>query len=126
MAIYRISGDVLEYTAAAKTNAGTLVNVGAVVGVTQFEIAAGATGTIRTRGVFDEVPKYNVSNALTKGQVVYFDPTTGKIYNAAAAGRIACGYAVKAAEATDATCSIYLVNGCTAAEELEGSDSGSV
>ena len=125
MALFRISGDILPYTPAANTDAGTLVNIGDIVGVTQFFIEKDKEGTIKTKGVFEGVPKGTSSNALTAGQVVFYNPTDGKIYNASAPGYIPCGYALEAAGAAVETCKLWLVPSVKAAQEDEGSDSGS-
>lgn len=108
-AIYRKTGDTLHYTPSSATSAGTLVSVGNIVGITKFPIAANVTGTLTTVGLFDNVAKHGTSNALTDGQIVWMNPSDGKIYNAFAAGYLPCGYAVGAATATATTCTIFLV-----------------
>ncbi|MDO4576411.1 MAG: DUF2190 family protein, partial [Planctomycetia bacterium] len=77
-AIYRQTGEILDFTPTSDTPAGTVVVLGALVGITKFPISAGSVGTLCTRGVFENVPKHGTSNALTAGQVVYVNPSNGK------------------------------------------------
>ena len=109
MSIYRKSGEILNHTPTSTIAAGNLVVMGALVGIAPFEIQAGKTGVFYTHGVFENVPKHGTANALTSGQVVYVNPSNGKIYNASASGYIPCGYALEPAAATATTCKIYLV-----------------
>ena len=108
-AIFSTDSDVIDYIPVSDTDSGVFVVFGSIVGITKSPIKAGKLGTITTRGVFKNVPKYNSGNALTAGQIVYLNPTNGKIYNNFGSGYIPCGYALKAAAATDATCKILLV-----------------
>ena len=107
-AIYRKSGDVIQFTPQADVPFGVFVTLGKIVGITKFPVKSGKVGVIATAGLFDNVAKHGTSNALTDGQIVYLNPTDGKIYNAAATGYLPCGYAVGAATATSTTCSIFL------------------
>jgi len=131
-AIYRQSGEYIEYTPVSDLAVGTLVAVGSIVGINKSPIAAGTRGVIATRGVFEGVAKYNVANALTAGQIVYANPSNGKIYGTSAAGYIACGYALKAAGATDAACDILLtpiacpVSGSGAVPQITHTPTGAV
>lgn len=111
MSIYRKSGEILNITPTSNIDAGSLFVMGALVGITPSAIASGKTGTMYTHGVFENVPKHGTSNTLTAGQVVYVNPSNGKIYGASATGYIPCGYALEAATATSTTCKIYLVPG---------------
>lgn len=107
-AIYRTSGDTIPFTPEENVEAGQFVAIGDTVGITKFPVHAGKKGTIATVGIFDNVPKYDVSCALTNGQIVYLNPENGKIYNATSAGYIPCGYAVDDADATANVCKIFL------------------
>ena len=104
----------LEYTAASDIAAGTLVSVGALVGVADKAIANGTTGSLRLVGACEGVTK-NGSGAITKGQVVYFNPTNSKVYAAAAEGYIPCGYALADAGSSATSCDILLANGANVA-----------
>ena len=104
----------LEYTAASDIAAGTLVAVGALVGIADTAIANGAKGTLRLVGTCKNVTK-NGSGALMAGQVVYFNPANSKIYAASAEGYIPCGYALAAAGSSATSCDILLVPGANVA-----------
>lgn len=108
-AIFSSDCDVVDFVPASNTDAGVFVVIGSIVGITKSPVKAGQLGTITTRGVFKNVAKHNSANALTVGQLVYVNPANGKIYNAFQAGFLPCGYALKAAAATDTTCKILLV-----------------
>lgn len=106
-AIYRTSGDAIPYAPTTDTDEGTIVCVGSLVGITKFPIKQGETGAICTRGTFEGVLK-NGSGALTAGQIVYVNPSNGKIYSASASGYIPCGYALADAASSATTCDVYL------------------
>lgn len=131
-AIYRQSGEYVEYTPVSNLEVGSLVCIGSLVGINKAPIPANQRGVIATRGIFEGVAKYNVSNALTAGQIVYANPSNGKIYNAPSAGYIACGYALKAAGATDAVCDILLtpiacpVSGTGSVPQISHTPSGNI
>ena len=107
-AVYLSDSDVIDFTPAADTEAGVFVTIGSIVGITKSPIKAGHLGTITTRGVFSNVPKYNISNAFTAGQKVWLNPSNGLLYNASSADYICVGYALSASGATDKTCSLLL------------------
>lgn len=114
-AIYRLSGDAVPYTpSSAAVDAGAIVVQGALVGITKHKIEKDQLGTLFTSGIFEGVPK-NGSGALTVGQIVYVNPSNGKIYASSAATYIPCGYAIKAAASADTTCTIMLCPGVNAA-----------
>ncbi len=106
--IYKYDGTVLNYTPSSDTETGKWVVQGSLVGITKAPIAANTLGSITTRGVFTNVSKHNSSNALTAGQKVWLNTSNGKIYNASASGYLCVGYALEAATATAATCTILL------------------
>ncbi|MBR0190437.1 MAG: DUF2190 family protein [Thermoguttaceae bacterium] len=108
-AIFSSDMDVIDYIPGSDTESGVFVVIGSIVGITKSPIKAGQLGTITTRGVFKNVAKHNSANPLTVGQLVYVNPANGKIYNSYAAGFLPCGYALKAAAATDTTCKLLLV-----------------
>jgi len=57
--------------------------------------------------VFHNVPKIN-NQALTIGQKVWLNASTGKIYGTPAAGYLCVGYAMEAAQANASVCRILL------------------
>lgn len=105
-AIFRQSGDVLDYKPSFDVSAGVIVVQGSLVGITKREIKKDTLGSVTTKGRFDDVAK--AAGALTVGQIVYVNPSDGKIYNAAATGYIACGYATAAAASANTTCSVFI------------------
>lgn len=86
-------GESIDYTnsGASKISAGTIVLIGARVGVAAGDIAAGATGALHVEGIF-EVPKEYADSgkAFTLGQAVYWD-NTNSIFKAAVAQVVAEG-----------------------------------
>ncbi|MGE3596644.1 MAG: DUF2190 family protein [Dehalococcoidia bacterium] len=98
-------GDVIQYTAGADITSGSVVKIGALLGVALTDIANGATGSVAIRGVFT-VPKvsaavilqgerlvWDVSAAAGKGE---FDdsaaiPATGDVSGEAAVAFEAAG-----------------------------------
>lgn len=68
-------GETLDYKneTAVMIEAGTIIKIGEIVGVTGMNIDVGDTGSLHVSGVF-EMPKSN-SEALTMGTKVYFDGT---------------------------------------------------
>ena len=113
-AIFSSDCDVVDFVPSANMDAGVFVVIGSIVGITKSPVKAGQLGTITTRGVFKNVAKHTTSNALTAGQIVYLNPSNGKIYNASATGYIPVGYALAAATATAPTCKIMLTPSVTA------------
>lgn len=73
---------------------GAVVIMGKIVGVALGTIADGATGQIRTEGVFELTKK--ASLAISAGDVVYWDATPGEVTKTDADG-VFIGYAIKAA-----------------------------
>lgn len=100
----------VDHTPGSDVAVGSLVVIGSLVGYAEAAISANATGSLRTAGLVKGVTKHNSSNALTDGQIVYVNPSNGKVYNAPATGYIKCGYAIGAATASSSTCNILLVN----------------
>ena len=106
-AIYRSTGAEIPYTATADITEGLVICVGALVGITKMPIKKGETGAICTVGTFESVQK-NGSGAISAGQIVYVNPSNGKIYASSASGYIACGYALTDAASTATECDIFL------------------
>ncbi|MDO4627825.1 MAG: DUF2190 family protein [Planctomycetia bacterium] len=107
-AIWRNDDLEIPFYPETDLESGVFVVLGSLVGITKATFEAGQCASLTLRGIFHNVAKHNVANALTKGQKVWLNPTTGKIHNASAAGYICVGYALDAAGATDATCKLLL------------------
>ena len=76
-AITRIfDGDSLQYTPAADTVAGTLVDLGGFYGVTVAPIKAGVTGAVATSGQFIVAKSGSSGPIFSVGEIVYFNRTS--------------------------------------------------
>ena len=63
-------GDVIQYTAGADITSGSVVKIGALLGVALTDIANGATGSVAIRGVFT-VPKVSAAVILQGERLVW-------------------------------------------------------
>lgn len=90
---YIAPGDTLEFTAATAITSGDGVLVGSIFGVATGDVASGATGVMKTTGVFD-LPKVG-SQAWTPGVKVYWDNGNSRC-TTAATGNTLIGVAVTA------------------------------
>ena len=93
---YLMSGDVLDYTntTGAALASGAMVLIGTRVGVALANIANGATGSVRVRGVFT-IAKLS-TDTPAQGAALYWD-NTNKRLTTTASGNTLAGYAAKAA-----------------------------
>lgn len=93
---YLMSGDVLDYTntTGAALASGAMVPIGTKVGVALANIANGATGSVRVRGVFT-IAKLS-TDTPAQGAALYWD-NTNKRLTTTASGNTLAGYAAKAA-----------------------------
>ena len=97
-------GDVIQYTAGSAITAGSVVKVGAILGVALTDIANGDTGSVAVRGVFT-VPKVSAA-VIAQGESLVYDvsasafddnaatPATGDVSGAAAVAVEAAGNGV--------------------------------
>ena len=97
-------GKTLNYTAGANIVSGQFVLIGAIGGVAIADIANGATGVVRVKGVFS-VPK--ASGAVTQGAKLYWD-ATNSVLTTTASGNTIVGVAAAAAQSGDATVQVLL------------------
>ena len=95
-------GNAIDYVPQADTSAGTVVQVGAIVGVTKNDIKAGEVGALALSGVY-EVEK--ASGAISFGDFLYWDASGKKV---AKTGSIPFGIAVAAAASADATVRVLI------------------
>lgn len=93
---YIMSGDVIDWTngTGSAVASGAMVLVGARVAVALVDIANGATGTARVRGVFT-VAKLS-SDTPAQGALLYWD-NTNKRLTTTSSGNTLAGFAAKAA-----------------------------
>lgn len=68
---YVAPGDVIQYTAGADITSGSVVKIGALLGVALTDIANGATGSVAIRGVFT-VPKVSAA-VIAQGERLVWD-----------------------------------------------------
>lgn len=87
---------------------GDPIFVGGIKGVALADIANGATGPVRTEGVFTLAKK--ASLAISEGDILFWDVTPGEITKTAADG-VFIGYAEAAAGSSDTTVEVLLTQG---------------
>ena len=105
-ATYIQRGEALDYTnsGTATIAAGTVISIGARVGVAGCDIEPGAVGSLHVMGVF-KVAKTGAA-AIDMGADVYFDGTG--ITGTSGTGTVKAGYAAAAAEASDTTIEVSI------------------
>lgn len=93
---YIMSGEVLDYTnsTGAAIASGAVVLMGVRVGVALVNIADGASGSVRVRGVFT-VAKLS-TDTPAQGALLYWDATNKRL-TTTASGNTLAGFAAKAA-----------------------------
>jgi len=91
---YIQAGNVIDFVPAQDVNAGEVVRLGNIVGVTSLPTAAGTLGGLAVNGVF-EIEKKPVT-VFSTGDRVFWNFTSGQ---ADATGDVVLGIAVKAASA---------------------------
>lgn len=97
-AIFRSTGDAVNFTAAADYDEGDVVVIGtALLGVTPYPITSGDTAGVQVEGVFDMAVADD--EALAIGVPVYWD-NTNKVVTATATGNILFGVTLEAVALT--------------------------
>ena len=96
----------MPYTTAGGTTiaAGTVIEFGAMIGITTGAIAAGATGSVAVRGVW-YLPK-DITLAITQGDQLYWDATNDEVDKTNT--NIPCGTAYTHELATSPTVQVLL------------------
>lgn len=104
---YVMSGDVLDYTntTGADIASGAPVLVGTRLGIALVNIANGANGSVRMRGVFI-VAKLG-TDTPAQGALLYWDAANKRL-TTTASGNTQAGYAAKAAGAGTTTVEISI------------------
>lgn len=82
LAVLRLTGSFLDFTAAADLVAGDLVVVEDALGVVQADVLTGNPGRIRLRGTFTGVPKV-AGQVWSAGERLYW---TGSAFSTTAGG----------------------------------------
>jgi len=103
-AVFLYEGRSIDYVPDAAVAAGDVVQIGNLIGIAQFNIAAGATGAVAVTGVWG-VEKD--SAAITAGAAVYWN-AADKVATATEGSNKLLGYAVAAAAAADATVQVRI------------------
>lgn len=98
-------GKVLDYTNETGSTivAGSVVVVGALVGIAVADILDTETGSVELHGVFKDLPKAAV--ALVQGEAVYW---TGSAVTNVETSNTFMGYAFEAAASGDPACQVLL------------------
>lgn len=99
-------GYEVDYTPSADTACGTVVALGAMIGITVRPILANQLGSLVIDGVFD-LPK-TATEVYAVGDKLYWDVSTSAI-TSTASGNVAAGKCVKAALAADTTTRVKLL-----------------
>lgn len=96
-------GETLDYLNSGndKIDAGSIIVLGARVGIAGCDIAAGQLGSVHVEGVY-AFPKKD-STAIVQGAEVYWDAETPGVTATEDDDYIKIGYAAQAAQATDTT-----------------------
>ena len=120
MIVYRNESDFIEIVPSVPILAGTVVQVGSLLGVTRNGIFPGRSGIVFLTGKFVDFPKKSapVGEELEAGQVVWYNPADKKIYNTENEGYLPIGYAFEDTPSDADVCTMLLQNG------LGGSPSG--
>ena len=103
-AIFRKTGDTLDYTAAADVAAGAIKVVDGLVCIAQWPIAQGEAGALKViqRGEVIEVTTDEAIGATDAGTALYVDAATGLVTKTSTSN-VLLGYAAAAIGATDLT-----------------------
>lgn len=87
-------GNTITLTAPAAVSSGDGVQVGQIFGVATTDAANGAEVEVQRIGVFS-IPK--AAEAISEGDLLYWDNANSVLTKTSAAGLILVGYAIKAA-----------------------------
>lgn len=90
--------------------AGSVVVLNDLVGITTRSIPAGHLGALQLRGVFDMPKRVGNNQAIAKGKKVYWHLNQEAVHDAAG-GSVFAGYAVRDAAGDDPTVRVRLGGG---------------
>ena len=79
-------GAAVDHTPDADVDAGTVVVIGDLVGITKRDIKAGTLGSIAVEGVFDVIKDSAV--AITAGAKVYWDAVNSVVVTTATGNKL--------------------------------------
>jgi predicted RecA/RadA family phage recombinase len=113
LASYVDEGEAIDFTPVTAVAAGDVVVQGTLVGVARTALAAGRSGSLAVRGLFDVVKG---ATTFAAGAAVYWNPSGLPLGGTAANGAavptstsVLLGYAVRAASAIDRTVRVAVV-----------------
>ena len=66
-------GEAVDFVPAADVEAGDVVAIGELVGVSQKKVTAGETGSLTVTGVFDLSKATGAGSAIAEGSKVFWD-----------------------------------------------------
>ena len=113
MIVYRNESDFIEIESSVPIPAGSVVQIGSLLGVTRNPIFPGRSGIVFLTGKFVDFPKKSapVGEELERGQVVWYNPADKKIYNTENDGYLPIGYAFEDTPSEAIVCTMLLQNG---------------
>jgi predicted RecA/RadA family phage recombinase len=103
-------GDAIDHLPATDLDAGAVVVLTDLVGITTRSIPAGHLGALQLRGVFDLPKATGGGKAIAAGKKVYWHPTN-EVATTAANGAVFLGNCVRDAGDNDATVRVRLAVG---------------
>ncbi len=105
---YYQRGEAIDYTPEADVAAGTIVQIGNLIGVTKLDIPADDLGALALVGVYTLATG---GTDVSAGDEVYVDLSAQTVCASTTEGAVKFGYAVDDADTTDATVHVLLVQG---------------
>lgn len=91
---YVMSGEVIDYVAGSNIVSGRVLLIGVRIGVALTDIANGATGAVRVKGIFT-IAKLS-TDVMAQGAALYWDNANSRL-TTTAGGNTLAGYATAAA-----------------------------
>ena len=114
-------GESIDYIPQTDTEAGAVVFLGKLAGITKLDIPAGELGAVATVGVFNVI---KASGAIAQGAAIYWDADAGKATTTPNAKYL--GVAIEAAASDAETVKVLInVGAGDYEEESDSSSSGS-
>ena len=106
-ATYRQEGCAIDYTPSTAQTAGAVVVQNGLLGIVKTDIAANALGSLTVEGVFRFNKATSAGNAMSVGQVVYYDVANDRVSTDSAVG-VPAGKVVVAAALADTTADVAI------------------
>ena len=100
-------GDAIDHVPTTDLEAGSVVVLNDLVGITTRSIPAGHLGALQLRGVFDMPKRVGKDHVIATGKKVYWNPNQSVVQDAPA-NSVFVGYAVRDAAGGDPTVRVRL------------------